>query len=97
MHDEFRPAADGSTEPALEYGRYEEVLRRNLPYIEDRPLTGDSVLADLGLDSLGTVRLLAELEEAFGQRRFLSGLLQLGVDLLLGVEAVDVDVVCDAA
>ncbi|MGW1260247.1 hypothetical protein ACWD5Q_35090, partial [Streptomyces sp. NPDC002513] len=31
------------------------------------------------------------------QRRFLSGLLQLGVDLLLGVEAVDVDVVCDAA
>ncbi|MGW1258009.1 hypothetical protein ACWD5Q_23180, partial [Streptomyces sp. NPDC002513] len=32
-----------------------------------------------------------------GQRRFLSGLLQLGVDLLLGVEAVDVDVVCDAA
>ncbi|MGW1253828.1 phosphopantetheine-binding protein [Streptomyces sp. NPDC002513] len=67
MHDEFRPAADGSTEPALEYGRYEEVLRRNLPYIEDRPLTGDSVLADLGLDSLGTVRLLAELEEAFGR------------------------------
>jgi acyl carrier protein len=57
------PSADGPA--ALEYSTYESILRRNLPYVGDKQLVENSVLADLGLDSLGTVRLLAELEEVF--------------------------------
>ncbi|MFF2328571.1 MULTISPECIES: ATP-grasp domain-containing protein [unclassified Streptomyces] len=63
MHDEL--PQDSSTRAAPGYEEYEEVLRRNLPYAKDKSLTGDSSLQDLGLDSLGTVRLLADLEETF--------------------------------
>jgi acyl carrier protein len=59
------PSADGSASTGLEYSTYETILRRNLPYLGDKQLAESSVLADLGLDSLGTVRLLADLEEVF--------------------------------
>jgi acyl carrier protein len=49
--------------------QFEEVLRRHLPFLPaDEALTGDARLRDLGLDSLGTVELLAELEAAYDLR-----------------------------
>jgi acyl carrier protein len=44
--------------------RYDEVLRQHLPLLGDTPLEPGTKLADAGLDSLGTVALLVELEEA---------------------------------
>ncbi|MFC0435297.1 acyl carrier protein [Kutzneria buriramensis] len=49
--------------------RFEEVLRPYLPFLPaDEPLTPESSLRDLGLDSLGTVELLGALEHEFGVR-----------------------------
>ena len=49
--------------------RFEELLRRFLPFLPaDEALTGDAGLRDLGLDSLGTVELLADLENAYDVR-----------------------------
>jgi acyl carrier protein len=45
--------------------RFEEVLRPHLVLVGDTPLTSDIGLAESGLDSLATVELLIELEEAF--------------------------------
>ena len=42
---------------------YEEVLRQHLPLLGDEPLYPTTQLADAGLDSLGSVALLLELEE----------------------------------
>ncbi|MBL1120615.1 acyl carrier protein [Streptomyces sp. 110] len=48
---------------------FEELLRRQLPFLApDETLTEDAALRDLGLDSLGTVELLAALENAYGVR-----------------------------
>jgi acyl carrier protein len=46
--------------------RFLEILARYLPVLGDRPLTGDSALRDLGLDSMHSIDLLFDLEEAFG-------------------------------
>jgi acyl carrier protein len=42
---------------------YEQVLREHLPLLGDQPLEPATNLVDAGLDSLGTVSLLVELEE----------------------------------
>ncbi|MFG2577571.1 acyl carrier protein [Streptomyces sp. NPDC048481] len=48
---------------------FEQLLRRHTPFIgPDEPLTEDLPLKDLGLDSMATVELLAELEAAYGVR-----------------------------
>ena len=45
---------------------FERVLRSHLPWMDsDESLLPDTVLAHKGLDSLGTVSLLLELEDAF--------------------------------
>ncbi|NMO53365.1 acyl carrier protein [Actinoplanes sp. TBRC 11911] len=50
----------------MEKERFDAVVRRNLPGLDDgAPLAEDQDLADLGMDSLGAVRLLAELESEF--------------------------------
>jgi acyl carrier protein len=44
---------------------FDAVLRRHLPRLDDgEPLKGDVQLLDYGLDSMSTVTLLVELEEA---------------------------------
>ncbi|WP_141576724.1 phosphopantetheine-binding protein [Actinomadura sp. WMMA1423] len=49
--------------------RFEELLRRQLPFLApEESLAPDAALGDLGLDSLGTVELLASLESAYGVR-----------------------------
>ncbi|MEV7423572.1 MULTISPECIES: phosphopantetheine-binding protein [unclassified Streptomyces] len=55
--------------------QFEELLRRFLPFLPPQePLESDVKLRDLGLDSLGTVELLGNLENAY-QVRFLDGAL----------------------
>jgi len=44
---------------------FEAILRKFLVIPPDRPLSPDDSLAELGLDSMGTVSALLELEEAF--------------------------------
>jgi len=49
--------------------QFEDVLRRYLPFLAaDEALPGDASLRDLGLDSLGTVELLAQLEAGYAVR-----------------------------
>ncbi|MDT0574244.1 phosphopantetheine-binding protein [Streptomyces sp. DSM 3412] len=49
--------------------RFENLLRRYLPFLSaDQPLERDVSLRDVGLDSLGTVELLAELENTYDVR-----------------------------
>ncbi|MFE0464116.1 phosphopantetheine-binding protein [Kitasatospora sp. NPDC058965] len=49
--------------------QFEDLLRKFLPFVgADEALTADTDLRDLGLDSLGTVELLAQLEELYGVR-----------------------------
>ncbi|KAB2346138.1 phosphopantetheine-binding protein [Actinomadura rudentiformis] len=49
--------------------QFEDILRGFLPFIEpDEELGADASLRDLGLDSLGTVELLALLEGTYGVR-----------------------------
>lgn len=50
---------------SVHFDQYEDVLRKHLPYAGDAPLAGSNVLADLGLNSLGVVRLLADIESTF--------------------------------
>ncbi|MQY14089.1 hypothetical protein SRB5_42500 [Streptomyces sp. RB5] len=48
---------------------FEATIRPYLPFLSpDSPLTGDADLPDLGLDSVGSVELLAALETAYGVR-----------------------------
>ncbi|WP_326699328.1 phosphopantetheine-binding protein [Streptomyces sp. NBC_01754] len=48
---------------------FEELLRRHLPFLgPEEALGADAHLKDLGLDSLGTVELLAALEGAYDVR-----------------------------
>lgn len=47
-------------------GPFEELVRGQLAIPGHRELRPGEALADLGLDSLGTVTLLMELEEAYG-------------------------------
>lgn len=44
---------------------FEGILRRHLPLIDGRELNADVRLADLGLDSLGMVGMVMDLEESF--------------------------------
>jgi acyl carrier protein len=47
--------------------RFEQVLRRHLRGIApDAPIAFDADLVTIGLDSLGTINLLLDLEETFG-------------------------------
>lgn len=49
--------------------RFEEILRRHLPFLAgDGELSAQLNLKDFGLDSLGTVSLLSQLESAYGIR-----------------------------
>ncbi|MFD7080874.1 phosphopantetheine-binding protein [Streptomyces sp. NPDC002181] len=46
--------------------QFEEILRRNLPYLPSgQALQEGDDLRDLGLDSMGTVSLMADLEDAY--------------------------------
>ncbi len=47
------------------FGPFEELVRAQLVIPPDRPLDPDDGLGELGLDSLGTVTLLMELEDAY--------------------------------
>jgi acyl carrier protein len=47
--------------------RFERVVRANLQFLPaEQPLEESASLQDLGVDSMGTIQLLLELEEAFG-------------------------------
>ncbi len=47
--------------------RFEAVVRANAPVLRaEAPLLPSDSLYDLGLDSMGTIQLLLELEETFG-------------------------------
>ncbi|MCX4723206.1 phosphopantetheine-binding protein [Streptomyces sp. NPDC090052] len=49
--------------------QFEELLRKYLPFLgPHETLTADSGLRDLGLDSLGTVEMLASLETMYDVR-----------------------------
>jgi acyl carrier protein len=49
--------------------KFEGILRAHLPFLPaDTPLKADDDLRDLGLDSLGTVEMLASLESTYGVR-----------------------------
>jgi acyl carrier protein len=49
--------------------QFEEILRSHLPFLPaGEPLLENSNLRDLGLDSMGTVELLAALEGAYRVR-----------------------------
>jgi len=48
-----------------EFSEFEIVLRARLPYLGTAPLDREARLADLGLDSLVVVKLLADLESRF--------------------------------
>jgi acyl carrier protein len=49
--------------------QFDQTLRRYLPFLPaDEALDAGCALRDLGLDSLGTVELLAELESRYGVR-----------------------------
>lgn len=49
--------------------RFEQLLRAYLPLLApDEQLTADTVLRDLGLDSMATVELLAAVEGAYDVR-----------------------------
>lgn len=45
---------------------FQEVLLKHLPYAEGDALAAGDDLAALGLDSMGVLSLLADLEEKFG-------------------------------
>lgn len=45
---------------------FQDVLLPRLPYAEGDELAADADLAALGLDSMGVVQLLADLEDHFG-------------------------------
>ncbi|MEU3251193.1 phosphopantetheine-binding protein [Streptomyces sp. NPDC006997] len=45
---------------------FQDALLRHLPYAEASELAPTDDLAALGLDSMGVVQLLAELEDTFG-------------------------------
>ena len=45
--------------------RFTELVAPYLPVLGDRPLTPDSKLRDLGLDSMRSVDLLFEIEDVF--------------------------------
>ncbi|MEU3220523.1 phosphopantetheine-binding protein [Streptomyces sp. NPDC006971] len=65
--------------------RFEEILRTFLPFLPPQePLTADTELKDLGLDSLGTVQLLGTLEETY-QVRFLDSALTMDTFRTAGV------------
>lgn len=44
---------------------FQEILRTHLPYADSGDLTAQNELASLGLDSMGVMRLLADLEDAY--------------------------------
>ncbi|SOD66872.1 Phosphopantetheine attachment site [Streptomyces zhaozhouensis] len=49
--------------------QFEATLRKHLPYLgDDEELSGGAELRDLGLDSMGTVELLSDLEKTYGLR-----------------------------
>jgi acyl carrier protein len=45
--------------------RFVDLLRSYLPHLGDRPLTEDTRLRDLGMDSIRAVDLLLGIEDAF--------------------------------
>jgi acyl carrier protein len=49
--------------------QFEELLRSFLPYLSaSEPLTEDTALRDLGLDSMAAVELLSSVEDLYGAR-----------------------------
>lgn len=45
--------------------KFQDILRPHLPYADSADLGGSNELASLGLDSMGVVQLLADLEEGY--------------------------------
>jgi acyl carrier protein len=65
--------------------QFEDLLRVQLPFLApDQALTEETDLRDFGLDSLGTVELLAGLESAY-QVRFLDDALTMATFATPGV------------
>jgi acyl carrier protein len=56
---------DHDTRAAMWSGPFEDLVKAQLTMAPDGRLRHDDVLADLGLDSLGAMALLMELEEAY--------------------------------
>lgn len=55
------PEGDGS-----DFAGRETILRHHLPYLGDAELTATTPLADVGLDSMGTIALLLTIETELG-------------------------------
>ncbi|MER6977458.1 phosphopantetheine-binding protein [Streptomyces carpinensis] len=69
MTDNISVAENGALLNDSWDGAFEAVLRPHLPFLSsDEPLTGDADLPHLGLDSVGTVELLAALESTYKVR-----------------------------
>lgn len=66
----YTSVLDTATAPALTWDlKFEDILRRALPFISaDETLGSDVSLRDLGLDSMGMVELLADLESGYNVR-----------------------------
>jgi acyl carrier protein len=66
----YTSVLDNSTTTALTWDlQFEDTVRRFLPFLSaDEALTADVSLRDLGLDSMGTVELLADLESGYDVR-----------------------------
>ena len=66
----YTSVLDTASAPALTWDlKFEDILRRALPFITaDEVLDGDMSLRDLGLDSMGMVELLADLESGYDVR-----------------------------
>ncbi|MET9730398.1 phosphopantetheine-binding protein [Streptomyces sp. NPDC006458] len=61
--------ASETTDAGVDQDQFETVLRQFLPFLATgEPLADDAALRDLGLDSMGTVELLAALESTFDVR-----------------------------
>lgn len=45
--------------------KFQEILRKHLPYAEYGEIEGSNGLADLGLDSMSIVQLLGDLEDGY--------------------------------
>lgn len=66
----YTSVLDNTTAAALTWDlKFEDLLRRALPFISaDEVLGADVSLRDLGLDSMGMVELLADLESGYDVR-----------------------------
>lgn len=70
MLENMTAARDAATGNHQEWdSNFETIVRKFVPYLPgDEPLTASTELRELGLDSMGTVELLAALENSYSVR-----------------------------